>query len=92
MYLVFEGVRNMEKLLSAVLPLTDADISCAPNVLGVRLEKEADAQPFFDDPAIQEMDDMPGGFWSMSIENDDYYLDRCEESCIHSRGFRKKKH
>ncbi|MCQ2085489.1 MAG: hypothetical protein MJZ21_05010 [archaeon] len=84
-YLVFEGIRDIGRLLKAVFNLTDLDVLYAPGVLGVRLESESDADPFFEDPEILDMDDSPEGFWSMSVEDDDYFLDRCEES-MHRHG------
>lgn len=90
MFLVFEGVRSAEQVLSVLFSITELDIQWAPNLLGVKLDDESDADFFFSDPTLQELDDTPEGFWSMSVEDDDYFLDRCEEA-FRRHGCRPKK-
>ncbi len=79
-YLVFEGVRDSERLIRILLRITDCDIQCAPGLVAVVLGG-SDPGRILDDPGIRELDDVPGGFWSADVFDRTYFLDRVEEAC-----------
>lgn len=87
MYVVFEGVRDREGVLSILLPLTDADIQCASDVIGVHVPDDVSARRILEDPGLVSMEDTPEGFWMMELRDDDYFLDKME-SAVHRAGRR----
>ena len=90
MYVVFEGVRDREGVLSILLSLTDEDIQCASDVIGVHVPDIKSADIILNDPELLALEDTPEGFWTMELHDDDYFLDKME-SAVHRAGRRGRR-
>ena len=91
MYVFFEGVRDKEGILRIILSLTDGDVQCASDVIGVQVPDIKSADIILNDPELLALEDTPEGFWTMELRDDDYFLDRME-AAVHRavrRGKRK---
>lgn len=86
MYLLFRGVRDYERLLSAILALTDSDVQYAPGLLAVHILEYGDEGAILDDPMVAEMDDVPDGYWCSEVVEDDLFLDEVETVLRHYPG------
>ena len=90
MYVVFEGVRDKEGILRLLLSLTERDIQCASDVIGVHVPDIKSADTILNDPGLLALEDTPEGFWTMELRDDDYFLDRME-AAVHRAGRRGKR-
>ena len=90
MYVVFEGVRDKEGILRILLSLTDGDVQCASDVIGVQVPDDVSARRILEDPGLVSMEDTPEGFWTMELRDDDYFLDRME-AAVHRAGRRGRR-
>ena len=90
MYVVFEGVRDKEGILRILMSLTDRDIQCASDVIGVYVPNDVSARRILEDPGLVSMEDTPEGFWMMELRDDDYFLDNLE-SAVHRAGRRGRR-
>ena len=52
MYVVFEGVRDREGILRIILSLTDGDVQCASDVIGVQVPDIKSADIILNDPEL----------------------------------------
>jgi len=90
MYVVFEGVRDKEGILRILLSLTDGDVQCALDVIGVQVPDDVSARRILEDPELVFMEDTPEGFWMMELRDDDYFHDKME-SAVHRAGRRGRR-
>lgn len=90
MYIVFEGVRDREGLLRILFSLTEWDVQCASDVIGVQVPDIKSADIILNDPELLALEDTPEGFWTMELRDDDYFLDRME-AVVHRAGRRGKR-
>ena len=90
MYVVFEGVRDKEGILRILLSLTDGDVQCASDVIGVHVPDIGSADIILNDPGLLALEDTPEGFWTMELRDDDYFFDRME-AAVHRAGRRGRR-
>ena len=90
MYIVFEGVRDREGILRILFSLTEWDVQCASDVIGVHVPDAGSAHIILDDPELVSLEDTPEGFWTMELRDDDYFLDRME-AAVHRAGRRGRR-
>ena len=90
MYVVFEGVHDKEGILCIILSLTDGDVQCASDVIGVQVPDDVSARRILEDPELVSMEDTPEGFWMMELRDDEYFLDKLE-SAVHRAGRRGRR-
>ena len=90
MYIVLEGVRDTERILRILLSITDADIQCAADVIGVQVPDEGSARNILQNGELLSLEDTPEGFWTMDIVGKEYFLDRME-AAVHRSGRRGRR-